>query len=344
MVELRTPREDGFAMPAEWEDHAACYVSWPCREATWHGHAREAKRAYAEVIAAIKRFEPVTVLSDPSTLAEARSTLGPDVDVLDVELDDAWIRDNGPFFVRRSDGRVAAVRFRFNGWSGKFPHLRDELAPVRVAEHLGMRRYDASLVLEGGAVSVDGQGTLLTTEQCLLNPNRNPHLSRGGIEAALAEYLGIRKVIWLGRGQAGDLTDGHVDGVAAFAAPGVVLAAYTADASDPNHAALAENLARLETATDSRGRSLEVVRLPLPAARSLLGVPITPGYANHYLANGGLVAPTYGIPEDQVALDILGTVHPGREVVGVDARYLELGGGAVHCITQQRPAGRPLPP
>jgi agmatine deiminase len=160
----------------------------------------------------------------------------------------------------------------------------------------------------------------------------------------LAEYLGIRKVIWLGRGQAGDLTDGHVDGVAAFAAPGAVLAATTADASDPNHAALEENLARLETATDARGRSLEVVQLPMPAARSLHGVPITPGYANHYLANGGLVAPTYGIPEDKVALEILRTVHPGREIVGIDARHLELGGGAVHCITLQRPVGLPLPP
>jgi agmatine deiminase len=331
-------------MPAEWEDHAECYVSWPCREETWRGHAREAKRAYAEVIMCLRRFERVTALSDPSTLGEARSTLDPGVDVLEVELDDAWIRDNGPFFVRRPDGRVAAVRFRFNGWGGKSPHLRDERVPVHLAEHLGMRHYDAPLVLEGGSVCVDGRGTLLTTEQCLLNPNRNPGMSRERIEASLAEYLGIRKVIWLGRGQAGDLTDGHVDGVAAFAGPGLVVAAYTPDASDPNYTALTENLGRLETATDSRGRSLEVVKLPQPRDRLLHGVPITPSYANHYLANGGLVAPTYGIREDRVALGILGIVHPDREIVGVDARYLEVGGGAVHCITQQRPTGRPLPP
>ncbi len=339
-----TPRHDGFAMPAEWEDHAACYVSWPCREATWHGHLREAERAYAEVIAALQRFEPVTVLCDPSTRNAARSALGPDVEFLEVELDDAWIRDNGPIFVRRPDGRVAAVRFRFNGWGGKFPHGRDELAPIRVAASLRMRRYDAPLVLEGGSISVDGEGTLLTTEQCLLNPNRNPGMSREEIEAALGEYLGIRKVIWLGRGQAGDLTDGHVDGVAAFAAPGLVLAAHTPVVPDPNHAALADNLARLETATDSRGRSIETVHLPMPPARSLHGVPITSSYANVYFANGGVVMPMYGIREDRDALDVLRSVCPNREVVGVDARYLELGGGAVHCITQQRPAGPPLRP
>jgi len=200
------------------------------------------------------------------------------------------------------------------------------------------------MVLEGGAISVDGDGTLLTTEQCLLNANRNPGMSREGIEQVLASYLGIRKVVWLSRGVEDDMTDGHVDGVAGFAMPHVVLAAHTADDSDPNYRNLEENLARLESATDAKGRSLEVVRMVQPGQMFVGGVTITPSYGNLYFANDAVIFPIYGIREDNLARKTLASVFPEREIVGVRCEHISIGGGDIHCITQQLPAGEPLYP
>jgi len=332
-------------MPAEWDPHECCCISWPCRERTWLGHYEDAKRAYQDVIMGIRRFEPVVVLTDPSTANEARSRLGRDLDFIEIELDDSWVRDNGPFYVRNDEDRVAIVKFGFNAWGNKSPSYgRDDLVPIKLAKLLRTRHYVAPMILEGGAISVDGEGTLLTTEQCLLNANRNPDLSREQIERTLADYLGVRKIIWLGKGVEGDMTDGHVDGVACFAGPHLVLAAHTKDQSDPNFATLENNIARLEAATDAKGRSIEVIRVIQPRPREVEGISITPGYTNHYIANGGVVVPTYGIPEDKVALETLKSAYPGREVIGVNCSYIEIGGGAIHCITQQRADGTPAPP
>lgn len=294
---------------------------------------------------AINRFEPVTVLVTPASANEARRTLGPGIGLIEIQLDDSWLRDNGPIFVRNKDGQVAIVKFRFNAWGNKYPpYASDDLVPITLAELLKMRLYVAPMVLEGGSISVDGEGTLLTTEQCLLNPNRNPELTRDQIEDTLAGYLSVRKVIWLGRGVEGDITDGHVDGVACFAAPRLVLAAHTADSSDPNFSALEDNIERLESATDAKGRSIEVVKIVQPRPRVVDGIPVTPCYTNHYIANGGIVVPTYGTADDEKAIDTLRSVYSDREVVGVDCKYIEIGGGAVHCITQQRPVGATAPP
>jgi len=344
MNRMRTPAEDGFKMPAEWAPHAGCYISWPCKGETWHGYIEDAKKAYIEVINAINRFEPVTVLADPSVYAEAREKLGKGIEILKVRLDDSWARDNGPIFVTSKDGGVALVNFRFNGW-GKFtPYENDDKLPVFLSNHLRMRRYDASMVLEGGSISVDGEGTLITTEQCLLNPNRNPNLTREEIEKNLADYLGIKKVIWLWRGLIGDLTDGHVDAVAAFVRPRIVIAAYTEDRSDPNYAALKENMDRLLSSTDAKGRSIEVIKMVQAREFEFLGQYMTPYYCNNYIANGGVIVPVFGIPEDRIAIETLRSVFDDREIVEIQARYLEIGGGAVHCITQQRPAGYKTPP
>jgi agmatine deiminase len=340
----QTPAEDGFSMPAEWDPHAGCLISWPCREHTWHGHFEDAKRAYSSVIKAINGFDPVTVLADPATAQEARIRLGHDASIAEVALDDSWARDNGPIFVRREDNGLALANFRFNGWGNKQPSERDNRLPVFLSERLRTRRYDAPMVLEGGAISVDGEGTLLTTEQCLLNANRNPGLSREAVEQILAGYLGIGKVVWLARGVEDDMTDGHVDGVAGFAKSRVVLAAHTGDRSDPNFSNLAENLARLESATDARGRSLEVVRMVQPRPMSVGGVSITPSYVNLYFANGAVVFPTYGIREDNSARETLASLFPEREIVGVRCEHISIGGGDVHCITQQIPEGKPLYP
>ncbi|MEM0343959.1 MAG: agmatine deiminase family protein [Thermoplasmata archaeon] len=341
----RTPCDDGLFMPAEWTPHDACLISWPCRQETWYGHFEKTKRAYLEVIRRINAFENVIVLADPSTAEEARARIGSQADIIEVPLDDSWIRDNGPIFVRNEGGKVAMVKFGFNGWGSKAPSFRkDDDVPVVLSNLLCMRLYVAPMVLEGGAISVDGEGTLMTTEQCLLNPNRNPHPDRDRIERLLSHYLGIRKVIWLGRGVEGDMTDGHVDGVASFAGPRLVLAAWTNDTTDPNFKALDENLERLQSSTDAKGRSIEVVKLIQPRPREVDGIPITPGYTNHYIANGGVIVPAYGIREDEMALDTLRSVYPDREVVSVDCSYIEIGGGAVHCITQQKPVGTAIPP
>jgi agmatine deiminase len=249
------------------------------------------------------------------------------------------VRDNGPIFVRDRDHKLALVDFKFNAWGNKGSWERDEKLPSLMAERMGVRRYEAPMILEGGSISVDGEGTLLTTEQCLLNTNRNPSMSREDIEGTLAEYLGVRKVVWLPVGLEDDMTDGHVDGVAGFVKPRVVLAAHTEDESNPNYKRLEANMAALESATDSKGRSLEVVRTVQPKPMMVDGISVTPAYANLYIANDAVVFPTYGIREDELAREVLASLFPEREVVGVRCEHIGIGGGDIHCITQQLPVG-----
>ena len=334
----RTPAMDRMMMPAEWMPHSGCLLSWPCNERIWHGHFEEAKQDYERVIAAVNGFEPVTVLADPAAADEARGRLGEGPEIVEVGLDDSWIRDNGPIFVTSPRGRLAMVDFRFNGWGSKSRYDFDDKVPAFLSQEMGVDRYVAPLVLEGGGISVDGEGTLLTTEQCLLNENRNPSLSKQEVEGLLRDYLGVGKVIWLGRGQANDITDGHVDGVAGFASPRTVIAARTRDDSDPNYEALQENISILETATDHKGRSIEVIELVQPRPREFLGRRITPGYTNHYIANGAVIMQAFGIPEDRQAEETLAAAYPERKVVAVEAPHLEIGGGGIHCITQQIPS------
>lgn len=289
------------------------------------------------MIEAISEFEPVTVLSDPSTTDAARKQMGTTSSVLEVELDDAWIRDNGPIFVTSTSGTVAMVDFLFNAWGGKGPYRKDNLVPGVLSREFGWRRFQAPMVLEGGSITVDGEGTLMTTEQCLLHENRNPTLGRAEIEGLLKAFLGVSKVIWLGNGQADDITDGHVDGVACFCGPKTVMIARTDDDSDPNYEALVENRSRLETSTDAKGRSIEIIDIVQPRPREVDGEMITPGYINHYLANGGVVAPEFGIREDASAADTLRSAYPDRTVKCVSVPHIEIGGGGIHCITQQIP-------
>lgn len=340
MVALkRTPVADGLRMPAEWAPHRGTLVSWPCREKSWRGHIAGARIEYAEVIKAIQRFEPVQVLTSPATLAEAKATLPGGSNLIMVDLDDSWIRDNGPIFVSSPSGDVAMVDFKFNAWGSKSAYVTDDAVPKVLSEKLDIRRYPASMVLEGGSFSVDGEGTLLTTEQCLLNENRNADMSRVEIETDLKDFLGVKKIIWLGQGQADDVTDGHVDGVACFCSPGKIMVARTKDHHDPNHDSLEDNRARLETETDAKGRSIELIEIVQPRPREYEGLVITPGYINHYVLNGGVVAPEFGIPEDSLAIDTLVSVYSDREVVSVHVGHVEIGGGGIHCITQQIPNG-----
>jgi agmatine deiminase len=356
-----TPAEDGFRMPGEFEPHSGCWMAWPERPDNWRLGAKPAQEAYAAVAAAIAASEPVTMAVSDAQFENARAMLPPEVRVVEISTDDAWIRDHGPTFVVDGAGGRRGVDWRFNAWGGTagglyFPWDRDERVAAKVLEIEGDDRYRAPIVLEGGSIHVDGEGTVLTTEECLLNPNRNPDLSKEQIERVLLDYLRAEKVVWLGAGVFEDETDGHVDNLACFARPGTVLLTWTDDEDDPQQAISRDARERLETATDARGRRFEVVLLPSPgplhtSAEEAEGVDAAEGsqprragarlaasYVNFYLGNSRVVMPLLDPRHDEEAAAILRRTFPEREVVGVPAREILLGGGNVHCITQQVPA------
>jgi len=328
-------------MPAEWEPHSRCWMAWPCREEIWGEHMDAACTAYADVARAIADFEPVTMVCNPSDVAEASLTLGngTPIDVVSMEIDDSWLRDSGPTFLLDRNGHLAGAHWRFNAWGQKVqPYSRDAVVAKRILKHVGARRFRAPFVLEGGAVHVDGEGTVLTTEQCLLNPNRNPDVTKAEVEQNLRDWLGISTVIWLPEGLEDDETDGHVDEIACFVRPGVVLALSTDDKSDGNFDVLQTNLDILRSAKDAKGRSLQVIEVPQPARQEHKGKRLSLSYVNFYIANGGIVMPAFDVAEDERAFRIIRDAFPNRRVVQVHARDIFLGGGGIHCITQQQPA------
>jgi agmatine deiminase len=331
-----------YRMPAEWEPHEACLMAWPVREKFWDPYFERAKDEHAAAANAIAAFEPVVMVTNPGQAAEVKQRCSARVRTLEVPIDDSWTRDSGPLFVVDEDGHRAGVDFVFNSWGERFiPYDKDAAMAARVLELLGIERIASPMVLEGGSLTVDGEGTLITTEQCLLNPNRNPDLSRDEIEAELRRTLGVEKVIWLPWGHAGDkYTDGHVDGVCAFVRPGAVLAHTCTDPDNPNYELMAANLEVLRSSTDAAGRRLEVIELSQWPYFDLDGESLAVSYVNAYVANGGVVVPVAEHPLDGEALETLGEAFPDHEVVGVPARIVRYGGGGTHCITQQIPAGR----
>ena len=337
---MTTPAAEGFTMPGEWARHTRCWMAWPCRPETWpEGAFDAAAAAYTDVARAISRFEPVTMVCDPADVADASLACGPGVEILPLPISDSWIRDTGPSFVTDGKGQVAGVHWGFNAWGGNYPDsAKDQQVGRLMLDHLGLRRFEAPLVMEGGSFHVDGEGTLLTTEQCLLNPNRNPNLGKAEIEALLKEHLGISSVIWLGEGYQDDETDGHIDEIALFVKPGVVMAITTDDPGDGNFKAFQDNLDRLKRARDAQGRELEVIPVRQPARRDENGVRLTLSYTNLYIANGGIVMPAFEDSADDEAFRIVRRAFPDREVVQVPALDIVRGGGGIHCITQQQPA------
>ncbi|MEV7544182.1 agmatine deiminase family protein [Streptomyces sp. NPDC089915] len=329
-----------YRMPAEWSAHEGCLMAWPVREDLWGSVLADVKEEYANVARAISAFEPVTMVAPPGFAEDARSHCGDGVTVIEVPQDDSWFRDSAPLFVLDGEGRRAGVDFRFNAWGGKHhPFDSDDRISALLLEHLGVDRIPSDMILEGGALTVDGEGTLITTEQCLLHPNRNPGMTREEIEDELKARLGVTKVIWLPYGGLRDTeTDGHVDGVCAFAAPGTVVISLPSDPGHPDYARMRANRAVLEAVTDARGRRLEIIELPQTAFTDLADGEIEVSYLNYYIANGGVVVPVAGVPQDEDALAVIASAHPGRKVVGVRALAIAFGGGGVHCITQQIPA------
>ncbi|WP_328941461.1 agmatine deiminase family protein [Streptomyces sp. NBC_00250] len=333
-----------FRMPAEWSEHERCLMAWPTRPDLWGSVLNDAKEEYANVARAIAEFEPVTMVAPPGHGDEARTWCGPEITVVELPLDDSWFRDSAPLFVLDGAGRRAGVDFRFNAWGSKHhPYDSDDRVSGLLLEHLGVDRIPSAMILEGGAITVDGEGTLITTEQCLLHPNRNPGLNRDEIEAELKSQLGVSKVVWLPYGGLLDTeTDGHVDGVCAFAAPGKVVVSLPDDPAHPDYARMRANRAVLEASTDAQGRPLEIVDVPQTAFVDVAEGEVEVSYLNYYVANGGVVVPVAGLPQDDAALAVIAAAHPGRKVVGVRALAIAFGGGGVHCITQQVPVARPL--
>lgn len=326
-----------YRMPAEWAFHDRCWMAWPCREIVWTD-IEATRRAYAAVAHAIRRFEPVCMLVPPAQEAGARNLLGADIELLVAPIDDSWARDSGPCFVADDAGRIAGVSFGFNAWGGKYqPCDQDALMARRICEQLGVAVLESPMVAEGGGLCVDGEGTLLTTDSCFPNANRNPGWSRDAIEHELVRTLGVEKVIWLPGDPEDAETDGHVDGIACFARPGAVIIESSADPDDPRRPFFESVREVLAHSSDARGRRFELLELPEAPPEVMRGERYCPSYVNFYLANGAVIAPAYACAEDAVVRERLQSYFPDREIVLVPIDDIAEGGGGIHCITQQQP-------
>ncbi len=339
-------RSSGWMMPAEWAPHAATWMVWPHNrdlwESTWSVRLEQVQEDFARVANAIARFEPVKLVVAPGARARAAELCGANVELIEQAVDDSWCRDSGPTFITHPQHGLAGVSWRFNAWGGKSAHGLDESLARRLLNQLGLDCFGTWLANEGGAIHVDGEGTLITTESVLLNPNRNPGLDKATAEEIFARLLGIDKTIWLpGDPQyvTGDMTDGHVDGVCAFARPGVLLVDATHDRDSVYAEVVRENRRALALARDAKGRAFELIDLyEASAAVDPEAEVFCASYTNFYIANGAIIMPAYGIEADREAAAVLAEAFPGREVVPVRIEHLAHGGGGVHCITQQQPA------
>ncbi len=340
-----TPRNRGFLMPAEWEPHEAVWLSWPHNPVTFPD-IPAVEEAYFELILQLHASERVEVFV-PSAVTHRRvrsrlREMGADLDRIVLhtnEYSDVWIRDYGPSFViNRALGETAMVRWEFNAWGNKYEdQLRDSRIPKIINRWMNLPVFEPGIVLEGGSIDVNGRGTVLTTRACLLNPNRNSHLTADQIEECLRDYLGIEKVIWLNDGIIGDDTDGHIDDIARFVGPSTVVCAYEPDVADANHPALHDNYEILRQSSDQDGRPLTVIKLPMPAPVEADGERYPASYTNFYIGNTVVIVPVFGDPHDEEALRILEGLFPDRKVVGINARALVEGYGTFHCASQQQP-------
>ena len=337
---MSRPSDLDFYMPAEWAPHAGCWMAWPCHRD--FPDLEAARDGYAGVARAVARFEPLTMVARPEDAAEAARRCGDGITVLPLPLDDSWLRDTGPTYLLDRRGALAGVDWQYNCYGGLDDFYENDTAlAARLLEHSHARRFEAPIILEGGAIHTDGEGTLLTTDNVVLNPNRNPGLTRAAAEEIFRAFLGVREVIWLANALEVDSTDGHVDNLVCFVRPGVVAALVEEDSADTHYEALSENLRRLRAAKDARGRALEIVEFQQPKRRDLRGDRICMSYINHYIANGGIVFPVFGDPADEAALEVARRAYPDREIAPVPGLEIVKSHGCVHCITQQQPlAGR----
>jgi agmatine deiminase len=355
-VAEKTPAALGYRMPAEWEPHEATWIAWPHERTDWPGKFAPIPWVYGEMVRYLSRVEKVRILiGDERAGRTARGVLDKcgarmeRVEFFIYPTDRSWTRDYCPIFLRREDGQVAMTHWRFNGWAKYTNHTHDSVIPARLRTRLKLPYFKPlagkhHVVLEGGSIDVNGCGTLLTTEECLLSTvqARNPGMPREELERLFAEYLGVSHVLWLKNGIAGDDTHGHVDDLARFVAPRTVVSASETSKEEANYSALAENFRLLRKMSDQDGKPLEVVRLPMPRPVVFAGQRLPASYANFYIANGLVLVPVFNDPADRLALQVLARVFPNREIVPIFCGDLVLGLGTLHCATQQQPAGAPL--
>jgi agmatine deiminase len=342
-----TPSALGFRMPAEWEPQTAVWLSWPHKRASWPGQFRPVPYTFAKIVAQISRFEEVRINAAAVLQPRAKrlcAAAGADmakVTFYDHPTNDAWCRDHGPIFVRNDrTGEVALTDWRYNAWGDKYPPYElDNRIPPSIGRKLKLRRFENDMVLEGGSIDVNGRGLLLTSEQCLLNQNRNPELTREQIEQNLRDYLGVKTILWVGDGILGDDTDGHIDDITRFYKPDGFITAVEPNRRDPNHRILEENLERLRAFRTPAGRKFDLVTLPMPKPFAFEGQRVPASYANFLIINGAVLVPTFRQKKrDAEACAIIGGCFPGREVIPIDCYHLIWGLGTLHCISQQQPA------
>ncbi len=324
--------------PAEYEPHDCTWMAWPHRLDLYGDRLVPMQAAYVRVAEAIAAFEPVRMVVHPAHAAVARSKLGKAINIVEVEIDDSWIRDTGPTFVMDGDGGISGVSWQFNAWGGKHsPWDADNTLAQSLLGKAAQPLRQSWLTCEGGSLACDGEGTLIVTETSILNPNRNPGVSKALATAELKAMLGVEKVIWLPGDPLDAETDGHIDGMCCFVRPGTVLFEVNKDLSNPHARILAENLAALRKETDAKGRTIEVVPIAEASNATATSNVFCRSYINFYLPNGGVVLPSYGIADDRLALDVVSRVFPDRRVVQVDVNAIAPGGGSIHCITQEQP-------
>ncbi len=347
-----TPAAQGYRMPAEWEPHASTWLAWPHKLSDWPGKFSPIRWVYVEIIRALTRHEPVNLIVRGPKMHDAvkKRLAMASIDLAKVQCwelptDRSWVRDSGPIFVVNDRGERAVLDWHFNAWAKYDDWTKDDLLPAFAAEKLGMKSWQPRfeqhrVVLEGGSIDVNGQGLMLTTEECLLSKvqERNPPFDRADYDRIFADYLGVKKVLWLNQGIAGDDTHGHVDDLARFVNARTIVAVEEKNPADANYAPLQENLERLRGMCDLDGGKLEVVPLPMPAPLVFEGMRLPASYANFYIANGAVIVPTFNDPQDRVALGILSDLFPEREVLGIHCVDLVWGLGTLHCMTQQEPA------
>jgi len=333
-------------MPAEWETHEAVWLAWPYDRDSFP-NLEGAENAFSRFVAEVSEDERVELLvTDELMEGKAKRLLEQNAANLEavnfhiLKYADIWFRDYGPIFVvNREHKKLAMTKWIFNAWGNKYKELLpDNEIPYAMNKLLKLPQFETGMVLEGGSIEVNGKGTLLTTRQCLLNPNRNPALSKSNIENTLRDYLGATNIIWLKSGIEGDDTDGHIDDIARFVSPSTVLCAYQDDKSDPDYQALRENLEILNSATDQDGRKLEVIRLPVPGRVGPPEKRLPASYANFYIGNSKVLVPTFSVKNDERAIEVIRSAFPGRKVVGINAYFLAFGCGTFHCMSQQQPA------
>ncbi len=341
---MTTPAALGYRMPAEWHTHAATWLAWPTDPQTWPDRVPQAEAAYLQIMAALAPHERINLLVDDETTeaaVRARCTFShaERINFIKLPTVDSWIRDYGPNFIINEARGLAYNHWVFNAWGNKYEELkRDSAIPAQLESLLGVPRFVPGIVMEGGAIDVNGAGAVLTTEQCLLNPNRNPQLERKEIEQYLKDYLGVEQVLWLGEGIVGDDTDGHVDDIARFVASDTIVCALEDDPTDANYKLLRANYERLQRMTDMQGRPFEIVTLPMPGVVGGRDDRLPASYANFYIANGVVLLPVFGHANDARAVATLERLFPTRRVVPINAEALVWGMGTIHCLTQQQPA------